>query len=230
MNNEFPELRVLRFDRDTTSGKDGHRNILSNFSNGNADILVGTQMLAKGIDIPNVTLSVVIAADGLLHRPDISAEEKSLQLFLQLAGRAGRAKKPGKVIFQTYKPSHPVISYLKNRDYEGFLAESSKIRKDAKLFPFCKVCLLRISGANYESTEITANKLAKYLISSFNDNKWKVIGPAPSLIAKVGNKFRWQILIHGPENSELPLPDRFNLWRIIPKNVFLSIDLNPAEL
>ena len=230
LNNEFPELRVLRFDRDTTSGKDGHRNILSNFSNGNADILVGTQMLAKGIDIPNVTLSVVIAADGLLHRPDISAEEKSLQLFLQLAGRAGRAKKPGKVIFQTYKPSHPVISYLKNRDYEGFLAESSKIRKDAKLFPFCKVCLLRISGANYESTEITANKLAKYLISSFNDNKWKVIGPAPSLIAKVGNKFRWQILIHGPENSELPLPDRFNLWRIIPKNVFLSIDLNPAEL
>ena len=138
MNNEFPELRVLRFDRDTTSGKDGDRNILSMFSNGNADILVGTQMLAKGIDIPNVTISVVIAADGLLHRPDISAEEKSLQLFLQLAGRAGRAKKPGKVIFQTYKPSHPVLSYLKNRNYEGFLSESSKLRKDAKLFPFCK--------------------------------------------------------------------------------------------
>ena len=77
-------------------------------------------MLAKGIDIPNVTLSVVIAADGLLHRPDISAEEKSLQLFLQLAGRAGRAKKSGKVIFQTYKPSHPVLLYLKNRNYEGF--------------------------------------------------------------------------------------------------------------
>ena len=93
LNAEFPHLRVLRFDRDTTSGKDGHRNILSTFSQGKADILVGTQMLAKGIDIPNVTLSVVIAADGLLHRPDISAEEKSLQLFLQLAGRAGRAKK-----------------------------------------------------------------------------------------------------------------------------------------
>ncbi len=230
LNNEFPELRVLRFDRDTTSGKDGHRNILSNFSNGNADILVGTQMLAKGIDIPNVTLSVVIAADGLLHRPDISAEEKSLQLFLQLAGRAGRAKKTGKVIFQTYKPSHPVITYLKNRDYEGFLAESSKIRKEAKLFPFCKVCLLKVSGENYESTEITAIKLAKYLIGSCNNNNWKVIGPAPSLIAKIGNKFRWQILIHGPENLELPLPDRHNLWRIVPKNVFLSIDLNPVEL
>ncbi len=230
LNNEFPELRVLRFDRDTTSGKDGHRKILSSFSNGNADILVGTQMLAKGIDIPNVTLSVVIAADSLLHRPDISAEEKSLQLFLQLAGRVGRAKKTGKVIFQTYKPSHPVISYLKNRDYEGFLTESSNIRKDAKLFPFCKVCLLKVSGENYECTEITSTKLTKYLISFCKDSNWKVIGPAPSLIAKVGNKFRWQILMHGPENTELPLPDRTNLWQIIPKNVFLSIDLNPVEL
>ncbi len=230
LNNEFPKLRVLRFDRDTTSGKDGHRKILSNFSNGNADILVGTQMLAKGIDIPNVTLSVVIASDGLLHRPDISAEEKSLQLFLQLAGRAGRAKKTGKVIFQTYKPSHPVISYLKNRDYEGFLFESSKLRKDAKLFPFCKVCLLKVSGENYECTEMTAANLAKQLKSFCKNNKWKVIGPAPSLIAKVGNKFRWQILIHGPENTELPLPDRSVLWQIIPKNVSLSIDLNPVEL
>ena len=230
LNNEFPELRTLRFDRDTTSGKDGHQNILSEFSNGNADILVGTQMLAKGIDIPNVTLSVVIAADGLLHRPDISSEEKALQLFLQLSGRAGRAQKPGKVIFQTYKPSHPVITYLKKRDYEGFLVESSKLRKDAKLFPFCEVCLLKVSGENYKLTEITATKLAKYLIDFCKDKKWSVIGPAPSLIAKVGNKFRWQILIHGPENSESPLPDRSDLWRIIPKNVYLSIDLNPAEL
>ena len=143
LNEEFPDLRVLRFDRDTTSGKDGHRDILSKFSKGDADILVGTQMLAKGIDIPNITLSVVIAADGLLHRPDISAEEKSLQLFLQLAGRAGRAQKKGKVIFQTYKPNHPVISYLQKRDYERFLNENSKLRKDANLFPFCTICLLK---------------------------------------------------------------------------------------
>ncbi|ABM71770.1 primosomal protein N' (replication factor Y) [Prochlorococcus marinus str. MIT 9515] len=230
LNNEFPELRVLRFDRDTTSGKDGHRNILSMFSNGNADILVGTQMLAKGIDIPNVTLSVVIAADGLLHRPDISSEEKSLQLFLQLAGRAGRADKTGKVVFQTYKPSHPVLCYLKNRNYEGFLAESSILRKDAKLFPFCNVCLFKVSGKNYECTENTAAELAKYLMSFCQGDKWTVIGPAPSLIAKVGNKFRWQILMHGPENSEVPLPDRAKLWQLIPKNVFLSLDLNPVEL
>ena len=230
LNEEFPDLRVLRFDKDTTSGKEGHRNILTKFSEGHADILVGTQMLAKGIDIPNVTVSVVIAADGLLHRPDISAEEKSLQLFLQLAGRAGRAEKSGKVIFQTYKPSHPVISYLKNRDYEKFLIDSSILRKDANLYPFCKVCLLKISGENHELTELTATKLAEYLENLCSDNKWKVVGPAPSLISKVGKKFRWQILIHGPENSKTPLPDAFLLWKKIPKNVFLSIDVNPVEL
>ncbi len=230
LSEEFPDLRVLRFDRDTTSGKDGHRDILSKFSKGDADILVGTQMLAKGIDIPNITLSVVIAADGLLHRPDISAEEKSLQLFLQLAGRAGRAQKKGKVIFQTYKPNHPVISYLQKRDYERFLIENSKLRKNANLFPFCKICLLKLSGENYELTESIAIKLAEYLLNFCKEKNWKLIGPAPSLIAKVGKKFRWQILIHGPEGSKIPLPDRFQLWKLIPKNVFLTIDVNPAEL
>jgi len=230
LNEEFPDLKVLRFDRDTTSGKDGHRNILSEFSKGNADILVGTQMLAKGIDIPNITLSVVIAADGLLHRPDISAEEKSLQLFLQLAGRAGRANKSGKVIFQTYKPSHPVISYLRNRNYEQFLIESSKLRKEANLYPFSMVCLLKLSGENNELTELTATKLTKYLESLFEKSNWKVVGPAPSLIAKIGKKFRWQILIHGPEDSKNPLPDRVELWKIIPKKVSLTVDVNPVEL
>jgi len=230
LNEEFPDLRVLRFDRDTTSGKDGHRDILSKFSKGDADILVGTQMLAKGIDIPNITLSVVIAADGLLHRPDISAEEKSLQLFLQLAGRAGRAQKKGKVIFQTYKPNHPVISYLQKRDYERFLSENSRLRKEANLFPFCTICLLKLSGENYELTESISMKLAKYLLSFCENKNWKLIGPAPSLIAKVGKKFRWQILIHGPEGTKIPLPDRSILWKLIPKNVFLTIDVNPAEL
>jgi len=230
INEEFPDLRVLRFDRDSTSGKDGHRDILSKFSKGDADILVGTQMLAKGIDIPNITLSVVIAADGLLHRPDISAEEKSLQLFLQLAGRAGRAHKKGKVIFQTYKPSHPVISYLQKRDYERFLIESSKLKKKFNLFPFCNVCLLKFSGENYELTESVAIKVAKYLINSCEPKNFQLIGPAPSLISKVGKKFRWQVLIHGPEGSNIPLPDRLLLWKLIPKNVFLTIDINPAEL
>ncbi len=230
LNEEFPDLRVLRFDRDTTSFKDGHRSLLTRFSRGDADILVGTQMLAKGIDIPNVTLSVVIAADGLLHRPDISAEEKSLQLFLQLAGRSGRAKKVGKVIFQTYKPSHPVISYLKNRDYEKFLFDSAKFRNKSKLFPFCRVCILKLSSENYKLLELSSSNLANYLLTFCEKKDWKLIGPAPGLIAKIGKKYRWQILIYGPEDSDPPLPERLLLFKQIPKNVHLSIDINPVEL
>ena len=104
------------------------------------------------------------------------------------------------------------------------------MRKAANLYPFCKVCLLKLSGENYELTELTAIKLAKYLKSLFLGNNWKVIGPAPSLIAKIGRKFRWQILIYGPDNSTIPLPERFLIWKLIPKKVFLSIDVNPVEL
>ena len=230
INDDFPDLRILRFDRDTTSVKDGHRKILYDFATGKADILVGTQMLAKGIDIPNVTLSVVLAADGLMHRPDLSSEEKSLQLFLQLAGRSGRAEKAGEVIFQTYQPNHPIIRYFKNRDYEKFLFENSEIRAKSNLFPFCKVILLRVSGIDNQLTEEIVNKLADYLRPICFEKKWTLIGPAPSLISKIGRKFRWQILIYGPENSNTPLQDVGNLWDLIPKNIHLTIDTSPVEI
>tara|TARA_Y100000589_G_C27189979_1_gene644363 strand:- start:2089 stop:4344 length:2256 start_codon:yes stop_codon:yes gene_type:complete len=230
LNYELPQLRLLRFDRDSTSRKDGHKKILNQFSKGNADVIVGTQMIAKGIDIPNVTLSVVLAADGLLHRPDLSAEEKSLQLFLQLAGRSGRADKRGEVIFQTYQPNHPVISYLKKRDYKSFLDQNIQIRKEAKLFPFCKVCLLKISGFNNDLTEERAIKLADYLKPFCKEKKWELVGPAPSLVSKIGKKFRWQILMYGPENTQIPLPSNEKLWDFIPPNVFLLIDMNPIEI
>ncbi len=230
LSNELPQLRLLRFDRDTTSGKDGHRKILNEFAKGNADVIVGTQMIAKGIDMPKVTLSVVLAADGLLHRPDLSSEEKSLQLFLQLAGRSGRADKDGEVIFQTYQPNHPVISYLKNRDYESFLYENLQLRKASNLFPFCKVCLLKISGFSYELTEQIAKNLASFIMPFCIKKNWEIIGPSPSMVSKIGNKYRWQILIHGPENTDIPIPDREKLWKLIPKNIFLIIDINPVEI
>ncbi len=230
INYELPDLRILRFDRDTTSVKDGHRKILSDFAKGKADILVGTQMLAKGIDIPNVTLSVVLAADGLMHRPDLSSEEKALQLFLQLAGRSGRAAKSGEVIFQTYQPNHPIITFLKKRDYEGFLIENSRIRAKSNLFPFCKVILLKISGLDNYLTEITGNKLAEYLIPFCKEKNWYLIGPAPSLISKIGKKFRWQILIYGPVNSKTPLEDAHQIFDLIPRNIYLTIDTSPVEI
>ena len=126
---ELSDLRLMRFDRDTTGGRDGHRRLLDRFADGEADVLVGTQMLAKGMDLPRVTLAAVLAADGLLHRPDLRAGEQCLQLLLQLAGRAGRAEKPGEVLVQTYSPDHPVIRHLVDGRYERFLEEESILRR-----------------------------------------------------------------------------------------------------
>jgi len=117
LESELEGLRLLRFDRDTTGGRDGHRRLLDQFAAGEADVLVGTQMLAKGMDLPRVTLAAVLAADGLLHRPDLRAGEQALQLLLQLAGRAGRGERPGQVLVQTYSPDHPVILHLVDGRY-----------------------------------------------------------------------------------------------------------------
>jgi len=196
------------------------------YQSGDVDFLVATDAIGMGInmDLDNVYFSSLKKFDGRKLR------KLNLSEIGQIAGRAGRAQKKGKVIFQTYKPNHPVISYLQKRDYERFLIDNSKLRKDANLFPFCRICLLKLSGENYELTESIAIKLAKYLLNFCEKQNWKLIGPAPSLIAKVGKKFRWQILIHGPEGTKIPLPDRSILWKLIPKNVFLTIDVNPAEL
>ena len=126
---ELEGLRVLRFDRDTTRGRDGHGQLLARFAAGEADVLVGTQMLAKGMDLPRVTLAAVLAADSLLHRPDLRSSEHCLQLLLQLAGRAGRGELPGEVLVQTYSPEHPVIAHLVDGRYEAFLASELALRR-----------------------------------------------------------------------------------------------------
>ena len=230
LSRDLEELRFLRFDRDTTGGRDGHRRILDRFAAGEADVLVGTQMLSKGIDLPRVTLSVVLAADGLLYRPDLSAEEETLQLFMQLAGRAGRGDRPGEVLVQTYCPDHPVIRHLVDGRYEEFLKKESEVRKESGLVPYSRACILRLSG---ESDSLTA-EFAKHLADKLNpiceSSGWNIIGPAPALITRVAGKSRWQILLHGPEFSPLPLPKGPLLWQDLPKGVSLAVDPDPLRL
>jgi len=227
---ELSGLRILRYDKDTTGGRDGHRHLLRRFANGEADVLVGTQMLSKGMDLPLVTLAAVLAADGLLHRPDLSAEEQTLQLFLQLAGRAGRGERPGEVVVQTYSPEHPVIQHLVDGCYEEFLSKEAKLRKEAGLVPFRRACLLRLSAESASVTCNTATALAAYLKPSCISNGWSLIGPAPALVERVSGKSRWQILLHGPESSPLPLPEGETLWEWLPKGVNLAIDPDPLQL
>ena len=227
---ELEGLRLLRFDRDTTRGRDGHRRLLQKFADGEADVLIGTQMLSKGIDLPRVTLAGVLAADGLLHRPDLSAGEQSLQLFMQLAGRSGRGEIPGKVLVQTYCPEHPVILHLLDGRYEQFLSKEYCIRQAAGLVPFSRACLLKFAGRSSSVTATAASAVAEQIRPLCEKQGWRLVGPAPALIAKVAEKSRWQLLLHGPENCSLPLPQGSELWDNLPREVTLSVDPNPTQL
>jgi primosomal protein N' (replication factor Y) len=230
LGEELGDLRLLRFDRDTTGGRDGHRRLLAQFADGEADVLVGTQMLAKGMDLPRVTLAAVLAADGLLHRPDLRAGEQCLQLLLQLAGRAGRAEKPGEVLVQTYSPDHPVIRHLVDGRYERFLEEESALRRQAGLVPFARACLLRLSGESATDTATAGTLLAERIRAGCTAAGWQLLGPAPAPVARVAGRSRWQLLLHGPRESEIPLPSGTGLWEGLPKDVSLAVDPDPLQL
>ena len=230
LERDLEGIKLLRFDRDTTRGRDGHRLLLEKFANGDADILVGTQMLSKGMDLPKVTLAVVLAADGLLHRPDLMATEESLQLFMQLAGRAGRGEQPGKVVVQTYCPDHPVILHLIDGRYEEFLKKEEKIRKESAMVPYSRACLLRFSGESSELTSKGAFLVASKIRNVCSKKNWILIGPAPSLVERVAGKSRWQLLLYGPVSSQIPIPYGPELWQDLPKGVTLSIDPDPLQL
>ncbi len=236
---ELEGLRLLRFDQDTTRGRDGHRRLLDQFAAGEADVLVGTQMLAKGMDLPAVTLAAVLAADGLLHRPDLRSSEHCLQLLLQLAGRAGRGERPGEVLVQTYSPDHPVIRHLVDGRYEQFLEEELQLRRQGGLVPFRRACLLRLAGPSASGTATAATALAEHIRGEAELAGWCLVGPSPAPVARVAGRSRWQLLLHGPaceagaswaEPMGLPLPPEAALRRILPLNVSLAIDPDPLQL
>ena len=227
---ELEGLKLLRFDRDSTGGRDGHRRLLDRFASGEADVLIGTQMLAKGMDLPRVTLAAVLAADGLLHRPDLRAGEQALQLLLQLAGRAGRGERPGQVLVQTYCPEHPVIQHLVDGRYEAFLTQEMQVRREAGLVPFSRACLLRLSGESASATATAASVLAERLRPLCNEQDWWLMGPAPAPVARVAGRSRWQLLLHGPADSPLPLPPGQTLWDGLPRGVVLAVDPDPQQL
>ncbi|MEB3270451.1 MAG: primosomal protein N' [Synechococcus sp.] len=230
LEQELEGLRVLRFDQDTTRGRDGHRRLLERFAAGDAEVLVGTQMLAKGMDLPRVTLAVVLAADGLLHRPDLRSAETCLQLLLQLAGRAGRAELPGEVLVQTYSPEHPVLRHLVDGRYEQFLEEELALRRQAALVPFRRACLLRLAGPSAGATATAAAALAEAIRTDVMREHWSLVGPAPAAVARVAGRSRWQLLLHGPVASPLPLPSEAALRALMPRAVSLAIDPDPLQL
>jgi primosomal protein N' (replication factor Y) len=227
LNKQFPHLRLIRFDRDTTRNKGAHRNLLTQFANGEADLLVGTQMLTKGLDLPQVTLVGVVAADGLLHLSDYRASERAFQTLTQVAGRAGRGEDPGRVIVQTYTPEHPVIEAVKTHDYQSFCDAELAQRQALNYPPMGRLILLRLSSVDPMKVQNTAQIIA----TNFSDQEGlEILGPAPASILRVANRYRWQILLKFAADALPTLSDWQEIRVLCPATVSLTIDVDPINI
>lgn len=190
----FPQARILRMDVDTTRKKGSHEAILESFGQGQADILLGTQMIAKGLDFPNVTLVGVLNADTALNLPDFRSSERTFQLLTQVAGRAGRAEKAGQVFIQSYNPHHYAIEFAKQQDYEGFYAYEMGIRRQLGYPPYYFTVGLTLSHKDEETAVRKAYEVMDILRSGLSE-KVQILGPTPKPIARTHNLYHYQILL-----------------------------------
>ncbi|OGQ50064.1 MAG: primosomal protein N' [Deltaproteobacteria bacterium RIFCSPLOWO2_02_FULL_47_10] len=200
----FPSARILRFDRDTASKAGARPKILSEMKMGGADILIGTQMITKGHDFPNVTLVGVIDADLSLGFPDFRAPERTFQLITQVAGRAGRRDKQGRVVIQSFNPEHYAILAAKDHDIFKFYNEELPKRKELNYSPFGRLALIRVQGVKESTVKEFAHKLASHMQERVTPARQvTLLGPAPAPLSKIRNKHRWQVLIKSNNINEL---------------------------
>ncbi|MFO5529525.1 MAG: primosomal protein N' [Cuspidothrix sp.] len=227
LNKQFPNLKIIRFDSDTTNTKGAHRNLLTKFANGEAHLLVGTQMLTKGLDLPQVTLVGVVAADGLLHLSDYRANERTFQTLTQVAGRAGRGDDPGRVIIQTYTPEHPIIAAVQKHDYQSFCDAELAQRQALNYPPYGRLILLRLSSLD----PIQVQNVAQIIATFLSDKEgFEILGPAPASILRVANRYRWQILLKFAPDALPNLPDWQQVRSLCPSSVSLTIDVDPINI
>jgi primosomal protein N' (replication factor Y) len=225
----FPDLRLIRFDSDTTRTKGAHRSLLTRFANHEADLLIGTQMLTKGIDLPQVTLVGVVAADGLLHLSDYRASERAFQTLTQVSGRCGRGSDPGRVILQTYSPEHPVIEAVQRQDYRAFAETELAHRMASQYPPYCRLVLLRLSSLNPVTVQKAADRVAS-LLHPLRAIGADILGPVPATILRVARRYRWHILLKLPQLQDFPLPPLDELQSVCPTGVSLTLDVDPLHI
>ena len=200
----FPDSRVARMDRDTVSRKGSHERILKRMEEGDLDILIGTQMVTKGHDYPNITMVGVISADISLNLPDFRAAERTFQLLTQVAGRAGRGDAPGKVIIQTFNPDHYSIVAARSHDLEGFYREEATFREELGYPPFSRLISIRLRGNSEARTASAANRLGE--LARDEMKAWKgltILGPSKATIYKIRGKYRWHMLVKGKDSGKL---------------------------
>ncbi len=203
LKKKFPNLRIERVDRDTMAHKGEMEDVLLNFSSGDIDMLVGTQMIAKGHDFPNVTLVGVISVDIGLGLPDLRSAERTFQLITQVAGRSGRGKKTGRVLIQTYYPEHYALRYAKEQDYEGFYNEEIKYRQRLGYPPFFVLASIIIKHRDHAQAMRNANILRHALDAANAAKHCRILGPAPASLSRLKNEYRVQIILKGATRRSL---------------------------
>ena len=209
----WQNARVIRWDRDTTAGKNKHETILASFINHSADILIGTQMIAKGLDLPLVTLVGVISADVSLGLPDYRTGERTFQVLAQVAGRAGRGLLGGRVIIQTYQPDHYAIRTAADHDFVGFYLEEIRFRTQYGLPPFRRIAKLLLADPINDRAQKQATILTKALRQHVREKALaatEILGPTPPFFNRIDGRYRWQILVRSPDPLRLlhdfPIP------------------------
>lgn len=229
----FPTARVLRMDVDTTRQKGSHERLLRQFSEGKADILLGTQMIAKGLDFPNITLVGVLAADTTLHLSDFRAAEKTFQLMTQVSGRAGRHELPGEVFIQTYTPEHYAIELAKDQHYEPFYNLEMMARRQFGYPPFYFVTLVQFTHEDLLKVADFAEKGARYLKGNLSPET-VIIGPTAAAISRVNNRYRYQCLLKYKKEPKLTetLQQLIKLYRTnwIKSGLTMTVDVDPTSI
>ncbi|HOE69439.1 MAG TPA: primosomal protein N' [Candidatus Omnitrophota bacterium] len=253
----FPKARIVRLDADTTRKKDAHELILSEFRDRKVDILIGTQMIAKGFDFPHVTLVGVVLADVGLRLPDFRSGERTFQLLTQFAGRAGRGSKPGRVLIQTCMPDHPSVALAKNHDFLGFYAHETRLRRDFKYPPYCSLINIiirsRTENKAYQFAREMRDALREKLRDSFprtgpasqeaspesQSEPFGILGPAPLPFYKLRGHFRWHIMLklplRAPETGSKGMPGVTEIYKLLmglkkPSSVAFAIDVDPLNI
>ncbi len=228
----FPSARILRMDVDTTRHKNSHESIYNSFKNHEADILIGTQMVSKGLDFKDVTLVGILAADMSLNIPDYRSAERTYQIITQVAGRAGRGEDEGKVIVQSYTPNHYSLNYAKDENYEGLFKEEINVRRLMGNPPFGKILLIGGSSKNEEKLKNFMNNLQVNL-KKLIVGDLKILGPVPCIISKLKDNYRWQIIIKGEFDdkfSEKVKDTLYQLNKSVYNEIRVSIDINPNNM
>jgi len=228
--NSLYNVRIVRMDVDTTSKKGQHQKIIDDFGEHKYDILIGTQMIAKGLDFPLVTLVGVVSIDSSLTSPDYRASENTFQLLSQVSGRAGRSESKGEVIIQTFNPDHYAITLAKNHDYIDFYKEEMKIRKMLKYSPYYYMVLVSITSKDYELGFKEANKIGSYIRNNISNDSI-VLGPTMANMFKVNNIYHYQIIIKYRKDDSLMKVLKFIIDMQVRNNkIDVSIDFNPSRI